>query len=77
MVGEAAQTRINSSTALAALGDEDREVFLLKEIGGLSYGEIADACALTPDAVRSRLHRTRLILRSALSAPAPAKACHE
>ena len=41
--------------ALAALGEEDREVFLLKEIGGLSYSEIADACDLTPDAVRSRL----------------------
>ena len=63
--------------ALAALGEEDREVFLLKEIGGLSYSEIAEACELTPDAVRSRLHRTRLILRSALSAPVPAKACHE
>lgn len=63
--------------ALAAIGEEDREVFLLKEIGGLSYSEIADACDLTPDAVRSRLHRTRLILRSALGAPAPAKVCHE
>jgi len=63
--------------ALAALGDDDREVFLLKEIGGLSYVEIADAYELTPDAVRSRLHRTRLLLRSALSAPVPAKACHE
>ena len=60
--------------ALAALGEDDREVFLLKEVGGLSYGEIADACELTPDAVRSRLHRTRLILRSALSASVPAKA---
>jgi RNA polymerase sigma-70 factor (ECF subfamily) len=63
--------------ALAGLGEEDREVFLLKEIGGLSYGEIADACDLTPDAVRSRLHRTRLTLRSALGAPAHAKASHE
>jgi RNA polymerase sigma-70 factor (ECF subfamily) len=63
--------------ALAALGEEDREVFLLKEIGGLSYREIADACDLTPDAVRSRLHRTRLNLRSVLGAPAPVKACHE
>jgi RNA polymerase sigma-70 factor (ECF subfamily) len=63
--------------ALAAVNEEDREVFLLKEIGGLSYSEIADTCELTPDAVRSRLHRTRLILRSALSAPAPARACHE
>jgi RNA polymerase sigma-70 factor (ECF subfamily) len=63
--------------ALAAVAEEDREVFLLKEIGGLSYSEIADACDLTPDAVRSRLHRTRLMLRAALGAPAAAKACHE
>jgi DNA-directed RNA polymerase specialized sigma24 family protein len=52
-------------------------VFLLKEVGGLSYSEIADACDLTVDAVRSRLHRTRLILRAALGARAPAGACHE
>ena len=31
----------------------------------------------TVDAVRSRLHRTRLILRAALGAQAPAGACHE
>lgn len=57
-------------TALAGLGDDDREVFLLREVGGLSYGEIARACGLTPDAVRSRLHRARLALRAAL-APSP------
>lgn len=55
--------------ALARLDEEDREVFLLKEIAGLSYAEIAHACGLTPDAVRSRLHRTRLALRAALSPP--------
>ena len=63
--------------ALAAIAADDREVFLLKEVGGLSYSEIADACDLTVDAVRSRLHRTRLILRAALGAQAPAGACHE
>lgn len=52
--------------ALATLGAEDREVFLLKEVAGLSYAEIAAACGLTPDAVRSRLHRTRLALRKQL-----------
>jgi len=31
--------------ALAALADDDREVFLLKEIGGLSYAEIAGSSA--------------------------------
>ena len=53
--------------ALAALGEEDREVFLLKEVGGLGYAEIATACGLTPDAVRSRLHRARLALRKHLT----------
>jgi hypothetical protein len=33
------------------------------------YDEIARACELTPDAVRSRLHRTRLRLRQLLAAP--------
>ena len=53
--------------ALATLGSEDREVFLLKEVAGLSYAEIAVACGLSPDAVRSRLHRTRLALRKQLT----------
>lgn len=53
--------------ALRQLAEEDREVFLLREIGGLSYAEIAGACGLTADAVRSRLHRTRLALRAALA----------
>jgi RNA polymerase sigma-70 factor (ECF subfamily) len=53
--------------ALGTLDDDDREVFLLKEVAGLSYTEIAAACGLTPDAVRSRLHRTRLALRKQLT----------
>jgi RNA polymerase sigma-70 factor, ECF subfamily len=53
--------------ALATLDEDDREVFLLKEIAGLSYAEISNACGLTPDAVRSRLHRTRLALRRQLT----------
>jgi RNA polymerase sigma-70 factor (ECF subfamily) len=54
-------------SALATLGDDDREVFLLKEVGGLAYAEIAEVCGLTPDAVRSRLHRARLALRRQLT----------
>ena len=53
--------------ALGSLETDDREVFLLKEVAGLSYAEIASACGLTPDAVRSRLHRTRLTLRKQLT----------
>lgn len=52
--------------ALASLADLDRDVFLLRESVGLSYDEIAEACALSPDAVRSRLHRARQQLRSIL-----------
>ena len=55
--------------ALTALPDLDRDVFLLREIAGLSYDEIAVACALSSDGVRSRIHRARLLLREQLAAP--------
>src|SRR4029078_549661 len=57
------------SQALAALPAVDREVFLLREVACLGYDEIARACELTPDAVRSRIHRARLQLRERLPAP--------
>ena len=53
--------------ALDRLSPVDRDVFLMRETGGLTYEEIAFACLLTPDAVRSRLHRARQQLRAALS----------
>jgi RNA polymerase sigma-70 factor (ECF subfamily) len=52
--------------ALDRLAPLDRDVFLLREAAGLSYDEIALACELSPDAVRSRLHRARLQLRASL-----------
>ena len=52
--------------ALAALPELDRDVFLLKESAGLDYSEIATACEITADAVRSRLHRARQQLRASL-----------
>jgi RNA polymerase sigma-70 factor (ECF subfamily) len=55
--------------ALALLPDLDRDVFLMREVVGLGYDAIATACELTPDAVRSRIHRTRLVLRDRLAAP--------
>jgi RNA polymerase sigma-70 factor (ECF subfamily) len=55
--------------ALARLDDLDRDVFLMREMAGLGYQEIAGACGLTPDAVRSRIHRARLELRAQLAAP--------
>jgi RNA polymerase sigma-70 factor (ECF subfamily) len=55
--------------ALAALPDLDRDVFLMREVAGLGYEEIARACDLTAGAVRSRIHRARLQLRAQLAAP--------
>jgi RNA polymerase sigma-70 factor, ECF subfamily len=55
--------------ALDALPDLDRDVFLMREMAGLGYDEIGRVCDLTPDAVRSRIHRTRLQLRSRLATP--------
>ncbi len=53
--------------SFARLADADREVFLLREVGGLNYEEIAEACGCTVDAVRARLRRTRVALRAMLS----------
>jgi RNA polymerase sigma-70 factor (ECF subfamily) len=52
--------------ALDQLAPTDRDVFLMREAGGLSYEEISVACDITADAVRSRLHRARQQLRQVL-----------
>jgi RNA polymerase sigma-70 factor (ECF subfamily) len=52
--------------ALDGLPALERDVFLMREVAGLSYDEIASACELTLDAVRARLHRARMQLRAAL-----------
>ena len=53
--------------AIHRLPDQDREIFLMREVAGLTYDEIALACDVTADAVRNRLHRARLALRQALA----------
>jgi RNA polymerase sigma-70 factor (ECF subfamily) len=53
--------------ALGLLHPGDRAVYLLKEQGGLSYGEIAAACEMTEEAVRSRLYRARRSIKRVLS----------
>jgi RNA polymerase sigma factor (sigma-70 family) len=55
--------------ALDALQELDRDVFLMREVGGLSYQEIARACELSIEAVRARLKRARQDLRVALDGP--------
>jgi RNA polymerase sigma-70 factor, ECF subfamily len=50
--------------ALARLAPDEREAFLLREVGGLGYGEIAAVCGITPAAVRSHLPGPRPVARS-------------
>ena len=57
--------------AFGRLPEAEREAFLLAELGGLSYAEIALTLDLTPAAVRSALYRARLSLRAALAPPGP------
>lgn len=64
------ETSLLLDEALAAVHEPDREAFLLKEIGGLTYEEIGSVCGVTVDSVRSRIYRARMRLREWLSAPA-------
>jgi RNA polymerase sigma-70 factor, ECF subfamily len=48
------------------LPEEYRQVFLLKDVEGLSYEEIAEITGESVPAIKSRLHRARLSLRGAI-----------
>jgi RNA polymerase sigma factor (sigma-70 family) len=65
----AQDVRAEVRAAIESLPELDRHVFWLREVTGLGYEEIATACELTPDAVRSRIHRSRMQLRERLAAP--------
>ncbi|HWI72748.1 MAG TPA: RNA polymerase sigma factor [Baekduia sp.] len=54
------------ATALADLRDEERDVLLLVAWAGLEYDEVAHATGVPIGTVRSRLHRARRRLRTAL-----------
>jgi RNA polymerase sigma-70 factor (ECF subfamily) len=45
-----------------------REVFLLKDVDGLSYEQISEVTGDSIPAIKSRLHRARLALREAIDA---------
>lgn len=62
--------RLGLLQALAMLPDEEREAFVLAEVVGLSYAEIAGACSVTAAAIRSRIYRARMQLRATLDLPA-------
>jgi RNA polymerase sigma-70 factor (ECF subfamily) len=66
--GEAmdAELRRAIEQATETLGPEYKEVFVLKDLEGLSYEEIAEITGASVAAIKSRLHRARLSLRSAI-----------
>jgi RNA polymerase sigma-70 factor (ECF subfamily) len=52
--------------ALADLGDEHRQILVLREIEGFAYEEIADVLELPVGTVRSRIFRARAQLKEKL-----------
>jgi RNA polymerase sigma factor (sigma-70 family) len=58
-------------SALASLSPDFRAAVVLCDVEGLSYEEIADVLGLKMGTVRSRIHRGRAMLRSALAHRAP------
>lgn len=61
-----AELRRAIEQASEALAPEYREVFVLRDLEGLPYDEIAALTHTSLAAVKSRLHRARLALRSAI-----------
>jgi RNA polymerase sigma-70 factor (ECF subfamily) len=54
-------------TALMALGEDQRMVFVLREYEGLEYGAIAQVMGVSEGTVKSRLHRAKESLRHRLA----------
>ena len=63
---EREELRKELDAAIASLGDEHREIFLMREVYDLSYSEIAETLGIEEGTVKSRLHRARERLKEFL-----------
>jgi RNA polymerase sigma-70 factor (ECF subfamily) len=61
------ETRDLIEKAITQLPESYRDVYVLADVENLSNAEIADILKLSTSAVKSRLHRARLLMRSALA----------
>ena len=59
--------RTELASALRRLPEDEREAVVLKEVAGMTYREISDACGVPLGTVQSRIHRARQRLAEALS----------
>ena len=59
--------RVSLEEAISSLGEIERQVFLMRELGGLSYAEIAAITGLSVGSVRNRIYRARMSLRNWLT----------
>ena len=57
---------IGPAAALESLPPHYREIILLRDVQGLTIGELADTLALTREATKARLHRARALAREYL-----------
>lgn len=53
--------------AIEALEEPQRDVLVLRDVEGLSAKDVAEVLGLSVEAVKSRLHRARVAVRTALS----------
>ena len=64
---ENAQRKEMMETAIARLDPEQRQVFLLREVDGLTYRQIAETLKISESTVATRLRQARNRLKQLLN----------
>jgi RNA polymerase sigma-70 factor (ECF subfamily) len=63
---QSAELRRHIQSAIEGLPESQREVFLIRDVEGLSTEETAEVLGVSVPTVKTRLHRARLALREAI-----------